>query len=208
MRGDNMSYKIVNLSQIKDSNIKDEDKFTLYNINKFLNGDENIILITGFSGSGKSTLAERYEYKYDAIHIDLNNLSPKNTYIYDYPISENNEVFYDYLDKNPELKEKYENGDYFSQGEIDNLYRDFIPYCIEWCKKNKENNYTIEGVQIYENPDLIDPSLPIIILNATAEESSERIERRDGKKIPYITSKTNKDKFEKFKNKIEKANQK
>lgn len=192
----------------EDSRIKQEDKFTSYNINKFLDGDENIILITGFSGSGKSTLAERYEYKYNAIHIDLNNLSPKNNYIYDYPITEKNEVFYDYLDENPKLKEKYEEGDYFSQDEINNIYRDFIPYCIKWCKKNKDNNYTIEGVQIYENPDLIDSSLPIIILNASAEESSERIERRDGKKLPYITSRTNKDNFEKFKYKIQKENQK
>ena len=72
-----------------------EEKFTSYNVKKFIDNKINILLITGYSGSGKSTIAERFAYKFDMVHIELDNIDPKYDYIYEQKYSNKYEVFYE-----------------------------------------------------------------------------------------------------------------
>ena len=88
-----------------------KETFTSYNISDFTEGKNNLLYITGFSGSGKSTFAERLFYKYDVTNIELDNIDPKNGYIYNQVFSDKNEIFYDFLDNNPVLNEKIKGPD-------------------------------------------------------------------------------------------------
>ena len=173
-----------------------DEKFTSYNVKNFVDGKTNILLITGFSGSGKSTLAERFAYKFEMTHIELDNIDPKYDYIYEQKYSDKYEVFYDFLDKYPNLDEKIKTRDSWKYRE--ELFDLFFPFCFEWCKKHKDTKYIIEGTQIYEFPKTIDKNLPIIIMNTSAEESADRKYKRDLTYNKNITSKENIDKLYKF----------
>ena len=175
---------------------EEEGKFTSYNVKQFVDGKSNILLITGYSGSGKSTIAERFAYKFDMVHIDLDNIDPKYNYIYELKYSNDYEVFYDFLDQNPELDEKLKSRD--SKKYREELFNTFFPFCFKWCEEHSDNKYIIEGVQIYEFPKEINKELPIIIMNTSAEESAQRKYKRDLKYNKYITSKENIEKLETF----------
>jgi len=175
---------------------EEEGKFTSYNVKQFVDGKSNILLITGYSGSGKSTIAERFAYKFDMVHIDLDNIDPKYNYIYELKYSNDYEVFYDFLDQNPELDEKLKSRDSYKYRE--ELFNTFFPFCFKWCEEHSDNKYIIEGVQIYEFPKEINKELPIIIMNTSAEESAQRKYKRDLKYNKYITSKENIEKLETF----------
>ena len=164
-----------------------EQKFTSYNINKFTDGSVNLLYLTGFSGSGKSTFAERLAYKYDIVNVTLDNLDPKFGYIYEKDFSEDNEIFYEFLDRNPELNEKIKRPNktaYRSE-----LFNKFFPFAEKWCKEHKEKKYVLEGVQIYEFPEGISKNYPIIIMNTSAEESAKRKYKRTTNFNKEITSK-------------------
>lgn len=187
---------------MEENYILDEigEKFTSYNVKNFADGKENILFITGFSGSGKSTLAERFAYKFDMIHIDLDNIDPKYDYIYENKYSNKNEIFYDFLDAFPELNEKIKKDkSYHIRKE---LFDKFFPFCVKWCKEHPENRYIVEGIQIYEFPENIDKKLPIIIMNTSAKESADRNYKRDLYYNKQITSKENIDKLEEFSNSL------
>lgn len=175
---------------------EEEGKFTSYNVKQFVDGKSNILLITGYSGSGKSTIAERFAYKFDMVHIDLDNIDPKYNYIYELKYSNDYEVFYDFLDQNPELDEKLKSRDSYKYRE--ELFNTFFPFCFKWCEEHSDSKYIIEGVQIYEFPKEINKELPIIIMNTSAEESAQRKYKRDLKYNKYITSKENIEKLETF----------
>lgn len=166
-----------------------EQKFTSYNINKFTDGSVNLLYLTGFSGSGKSTFAERLSYKYDIVNVTLDNLDPKFGYIYEKDFSEDNEIFYEFLDRNPELNEKIKRPNktaYRSE-----LFNKFFPFAEKWCKEHKEKKYVLEGVQIYEFPEGVSKNYPIIIMNTSAEESAKRKYKRTTNFNKEITSKEN-----------------
>ena len=121
---------------------EEEGKFTSYNVKQFVDGKSNILLITGYSGSGKSTIAERFAYKFDMVHIDLDNIDPKYNYIYELKYSNDYEVFYDFLDQNPELDEKLKSRDSYKYRE--ELFNTFFPFCFKWCEEHSDNKYIID----------------------------------------------------------------
>lgn len=174
-----------------------DEKFTSYNVKQFVDDKINILLITGYSGSGKSTLAERFAFKFEMVHIDLDNIDPKYDYIYEQKYSDKYEVFYDFLDQYPEMDKKLKSHDSYKYRE--ELFNEFFPFCFKWCEERPDTKYIIEGTQIYEFPKEIDKSLPIIIMNTSAQESADRKYKRDLKYNKYITSKENIEKLEDFK---------
>ena len=179
-----------------------EQKFTSYNINKFTDGSVNLLYLTGFSGSGKSTFAERLSYKYDIVNVTLDNLDPKFGYVYDKEFSEANEIFYEFLDTNPELNELLKSSDkkrYRSE-----LFNKFFPFAEKWCKEHTDKKFVLEGVQIYEFPKEINKNYPIIIMNTSAEESARRKYKRTTNFNKEITSKENIAKLNEFKQSLDK----
>ena len=77
----------------------DHEEYTSYNVKKFADKEINVLLITGFSGSGKSTLAERFEFKYNLNHIELNQIDPKFEYDYNKDGKYEQQVFYDFFEE-------------------------------------------------------------------------------------------------------------
>lgn len=186
-----------NLILLDDS----DKKFTSYNVQDFVNGKENILFITGFSGSGKTTFAERLAYKFDMIHIDLDNIDPKYDYIYEHKYSNQNEIFYDFLDAYPELNDKLQERKTYKYRE--EVFNKFFPFCVKWCHEHDSKKYIIEGTQIYEFPKKLNKNLPIIIMNASAKESADRKYKREEKYPTEILSKENIEKLEKFSNTLQ-----
>lgn len=175
--------------------IKDNgENFTSYNVKKFADKEINVLLMTGYSGSGKSTLAERFSFKFDIEHIELNEIDPK----FDNDFKDGkyeHQVFFDFFEEYPDLE--ISNDDYESRKE---LFEKFIPYCVNWCLKNENQKYIIEGTQIYEFPNVVDINLPIIIMNTSAEESAKRKNSRNYNENKEITSKENVRKLNNFSN--------
>ena len=169
------------------------EEFTSYNVKQFADKKINVLLMTGYSGSGKSTLAERFEFKYNINHIELNQIDPK--YEEDYSVDGKYEqaVFYEFFEEYPELNQNDTSYDFRKE-----LFEKFIPYCVNYCLKHENERYIIEGTQIYEFPNVIDLNLPIIIMNTSAEESASRKNQRNYKENKEITSKENINKMNYF----------
>lgn len=194
------------MSKMKNKKLdtSEEVKYFSFNMDKFREGKVNYILITGFSGSGKSVLAEKFAQKYEMIHIQLDLIDPysiKELEIIGF--NESTEVFYDFLEDNPEFDKIFRSYKNSSNEDVEKIFNKFIPYVLKWCANHPDNSYVIEGIQIYEYPDKIKKDLPIIIMNTSAEKSMERRARRDGEDFDKsIISKENISKLNMFKQEV------
>ena len=52
----------------------------MFNLEKFENGNCNVLFITGFSGSGKTTLGEELSCKYNCSLVELDDIMTPNLY--------------------------------------------------------------------------------------------------------------------------------
>ena len=147
------------------------------NVDKFEKGETNILLVTGLSGSGKSTLADQLASKYRATHYELDCLSfylCKHMSLED--AKGNEDALVDFINKK-KLDQIKPSRDKYLQ-----LYREYIKFIINWCKKRKDVKFVIEGLQIYEtyeNGDSHITSCPIIIKGTSALISSIRGAKRN-----------------------------
>lgn len=160
------------------------DRQDLYiNLDKFESGKSNVILITGFSGSGKTTLAKELARKYKCKdYIELDSLE----WYLDHKITEDNlkegiPVCYEFLNQHP----KYKNTNEKPKGEaFTEMYRSFISFVINWCKRRKPDRYVIEGLQLYESvkkgetPSYI--SEPMVLRGVSGLKSIYRAMKRNG----------------------------
>lgn len=154
------------------------------NIDKFESGASNILLVTGLSGSGKSTLAAELAKKYKANNFELDCL---DFYLHGIMTKEQAEEGGEFglVDF---IKSKHLRVDksISSKDEI-KLYKEYIRYLINYCKRNKQDKFIIEGLQIYEvfeEGDNFITCRPIIIKGTSGLISSIRAAKRnDG---PFI----------------------
>ena len=118
-------------------------------MDKFESGKCNIILITGFTGSGKSTLGEEMVKKFKCDdHFELDALEWWfRGGISEDELKEGMPPIYEWLIHN----KKYMNKQKPTNAEIAKMMDMMIPYVINWCTKNKDKKYVIEGIQLYEN---------------------------------------------------------
>lgn len=78
-------------------------KSIIYNLDKFINGEKNILYVVGLSGSGKTTRTWNYAKDYRATLLELDNLGgffgkyKSNTDIM-------HKITLDFLDDNKDLK--------------------------------------------------------------------------------------------------------
>lgn len=165
-------------SQLFSENVIINKKDLYVNVDKFENGEKNVLLITGFSGSGKSTLAQSLASKYKCEHFELDCL--------DFYISNKMDIekvkkfepgLYSFINKK-NLKQEKPNEKYALE-----LYREYIKFLISWCKK-QNGKFIIEGLQIYESyeeGDTYITSNPFIIKGTSGLISSIRgAKRNDG----------------------------
>lgn len=137
-------YDVIEESMIFDK------RDNVFNIDKWENGDSNILLITGLSGSGKTTSGVNLANTFNAklIQLDIfqnyeysvvNNINEKYA-IYPY-ITE-------YLKKNPKIANKTHE---FSSIKLESFKQYFVPFfkwLIDKLEKDKKNRYVVEGIHI------------------------------------------------------------
>lgn len=148
------------------------------NVDKFEKGESNVLLVTGLSGSGKSTLASQMASKHKAVHYELDCLSfYLNGRMSLEDAKGNEDALIDFVNKKKLDQVKPFHDKYLQ------LYREYIKFIINWCKRQKDKKFIIEGLQIYETYEKGDSyitSCPIIIKGTSTLISSIRGAKRNG----------------------------
>lgn len=160
------------------------------NFEKLYQKKVNFIFVTGLSGSGKSTYAKRYiemwNGKFDGkrmIHLELDHLAwyikdKGSTSIEEY--KEFDPCLYAFI-----LKEKIDPSRDYTNKEVGKLYRKYIKFIPQWCSKNTNNIFVVEGIQIYEEfayGDMDITVFPMVLLGTSALKSALRAYKRNGEK--------------------------
>ena len=165
------------------------DRDDLYiNMDKFESGKCNVILVTGFSGSGKSTLGKEMVAKYKCDdHFELDALE----WWFDGMISEDElkegmPPIYDWLIHNKKLMNLHRP----TTAEIARMMDKLIPHVINWCRKNKNKKYVVDGIQLYESWAENDRcnylEYPIVLKGTSGLKSMYRAMKRNGDKITDV----------------------
>lgn len=160
-----------------------------YDFDKFESGQKNVLLITGFSGSGKSTLAGELSSKYNCDYFMLDALENYGTGHMSLDNLKQGEAgCYQFLITHPKIKDTLD-GDY-SKKEFWSILCKYIPWLISWCKKQKNQRFIIEGLQLYEtiSEGSVSNTIlknPFIIKGTSGLKSAWRAGKRaGGKELP------------------------
>lgn len=140
-------------------------------VDKFESGKSNVLLVTGFSGSGKSTLASQLASKYKAKHFELDVLDfYKQNLITEDKLKDFEPALYDFIQAHKNDKSNL-------------TYEKYIPYVINWCKRQSDVKFIIEGLQLFEFFDDKKPQSyyrnPIIIKGTSGLVSAIRASKRN-----------------------------
>lgn len=165
------------------------DRDDLYiNMDKFESGKCNVILVTGFSGSGKSTLGKEMVAKYKCDdHFELDALEWWfDGMINEDELKEGMPPIYDWLIHNKKLMNLHRP----TNAEIARMMDKLIPHVINWCRKNKNKKYVVDGIQLYESWAENDRcnylEYPIVLKGTSGLKSMYRAMKRNGDKITDV----------------------
>lgn len=165
------------------------DRDDLYiNMDKFESGKCNVILVTGFSGSGKSTLGREMVSKYKCDdHFELDALEWWfDGMIDEDQLKEGMPPIYDWLIHNKKLMNLHRP----TNAEIARMMDKLIPHVINWCRKNKNKKYVVDGIQLYESWAENDRcnylEYPIVLKGTSGLKSMYRAMKRNGDKITDV----------------------
>lgn len=121
----------------------------VFNLDKFENGESNILFITGLPGSGKSTLSQQIASDYNAEVIQLDyfqsyhNLAmSKYTSRYD-PTWE---LINRYMNRHPRVKADSINFSHISLVSFKEYFVPFFRWMVKELEKDKDTIYIVEGV--------------------------------------------------------------
>lgn len=154
------------------------------NVDKFISGESNILLITGLSRSGKTTLGEEYVYKYNAQLIELDIFENPNCYVDDYKDLKNiGRIYHEYLNKTIDGKtyrDKVYNQNDISNDELSAQMDKTIQWVLKYCKSKPNIKFIIEGLQIYSDINDFDviKDIPLIIKGTSMLKSFMRRGKR------------------------------
>lgn len=175
-----MDTSRISVRKIASSELRVTKDELIYKFNKWskTNGN-NILFITGLSGSGKSTRAKELENKYNAVHIELDAYEHARKHFCKY-VDE-------FMDINPKYKKLSESNWKNTKGEdlIDDFYDGAVLYfnwLIEKIRKNYNQLYVIEGIQLFNWGEEIESNIirqPLIIKLTKPEDCDKRIISRD-----------------------------
>ncbi len=160
---------------LSENNIFKNDR--VYNLDDFIDGKNNILLITGLPGSGKSTLASDMAKDYDAIPFELDCF---HNYKYDMKnpsYKTETDIISKYIKEN-----KVNINDIPTDIALESFNTSFVPF-FNWLLKylsRSSKRYIIEGIQImlcipFKNIK----SYPLICIETSKTKSMIRRWKRD-----------------------------
>ena len=144
---------IIEDNIITEAVIFDKDD-AYYNFDKFVNGQCNILFITGFSGGGKTTLTKEYSKKYKAEIIEIDNFECYMNRVK----KDDGSVYSEFLYKTDFGKEYMERYMGLTDTSVNLIFqRDFtnemMKFLLEYCGKRKNQKFIIEGMQVFRWED-------------------------------------------------------
>ena len=118
-----------------------------YNVDKWKNGDINILFVTGHSGSGKSVHARGLAKEYNAniFEIDHFEMASKVFYKENRKLTKGEEIFKKIFEskyKGPKSFDDLSDKDFYKE------QADFIKLLIKYANSHKSEKFIIEGIQI------------------------------------------------------------
>ena len=149
------------------------------NLDNFERGLFNFILVIGLPGSGKGTFGRELSKKYNAKHLEIDIFDQCGN-MSDADIKSKGEPFTTYILSTPEGQWYRKNAATLSVNEKLIGNRNFIEYCIAYCKSHKDQIFVIDGTPIYAAMEPEDvQNYPIIIKGTTAQNSFMNKVNRD-----------------------------
>lgn len=186
---ENSFDNIMNYTSLNENILFSNDDL-YYNIDKFENGDSNVLLVTGLSGSGKSTIGKQLSNKYKAEYIELDLLDIASNFVTEKNINaikSGEPIMYEFLMKNKIIFDKLINKD-VSDDEMLDIMEKYIRYILLYAKNHKNKKFVIDGIQIFDCDALSDTLVkyPIIIKGTSSITSFIRKVKRDKWEIKDI----------------------
>lgn len=186
---ENSFDNIMNYTSLNENILFSNDDL-YYNIDKFENGDSNVLLVTGLSGSGKSTIGKQLSNKYKAEYIELDLLDIASNFVTEKNINaikSGEPIMYEFLMKNKIIFDKLINKD-VSDDEMLDIMEKYIRYILLYAKNHKNKKFVIDGIQIFDCDALSDTlvNYPIIIKGTSSIASFIRKVKRDKWEIKDI----------------------
>ena len=157
-----------------------------YRISYFISKDNfenNVLFITGLSGSGKTTLSNELSKKYNSIILSLDCLGSYYSSKFENTLIK--KLTNDFFKLNENIHNIIKNGKYMELKlnnfndyvKYNNMYFDYI---YKFCLSNSNNNFIIEGTQLFMTIDpkqFFDKSI-IIIGESSLKSLVRRLNRQ------------------------------
>ena len=161
-------------------------KDSVYNLEKWKPGQNNILYVTGLSGGGKSTIAKEYSEKYHAYHIELDICEIA------YQFLKHPNPFYEYQNEKDVLmilefynQHPFKDPEKMNDEEYTSYQLELFNYMLKRMKEDRLHLYVVEGIQLLKLAHLRyhDEILraPLIIKNTSMLDAMIRRWKRDGK---------------------------
>lgn len=179
-------------------------KDTVRKFDDFVNGDSNILLITGLSRSGKTTLGMELSVRYDATWVSIDGFE---NFDVDFGLKDDElpwKVIRDKYFETPmgkEYREAILNDTDMTDEDLSKYMKDCIRFILEYCSKDKGTKYIIEGLQLYSDYDPRElRKYPMIIKNTSMVKSYLRSRNQTYHRFKWYTEEEKK--MKRFKKEI------
>lgn len=130
---------------IEEANIFKNDK--VFNIDNFINGKSNILLVTGLPGAGKTTLTSDLAHEYNAKVITLDYFQNFDIAKKEFPNDITTKYIEEYLSITNNISEDIITNNITVEN-YGNYFEPFLFWLINKLEQDKDNTYIIEGVHI------------------------------------------------------------
>lgn len=141
----NTKKRMVTETVLNDNTLFKNNR--VYNIDDFMDGTQNFLLITGFSGSGKSTLSYQISEDIDSIVIELDMFHNYEYAKIEYPNDPCVKIIKKYLKETKKKAKDFPTS--IEQNNFEDTFVPFFKWLIKDISKDTKNKYIIEGIQIF-----------------------------------------------------------
>lgn len=153
------------------------------NYDKWVNGESNILYITGLSGSGKGYYAKQVaKTKENSIILELDKFENYQWYVNnkeDNPsVAKGDKIIYKYLNDNYDLSYDIFNNDVVKYNQ---MMKDFYKYIMQYIKEHRDIPFIMEGIQIFCDDAFRDISSndSVIIIRTSTVKSMRKVMDRE-----------------------------